>query len=93
MTDKRKLTAPINGRKGGAPKRPHAATRLRAAIAQQHAELSAEATIEQIARGALFDPRDFVDAQGLPTCHAFCDVVRHQFAHDTVREPVVVYFH
>ena len=39
-------------------------TRLRAAAVQKHAELSAEATIEQIARSALFDPRDFSDAQG-----------------------------
>ena len=47
--------------RAGPSGRPACARRL-----QQHAELSAEATIEQIARGVLFDPRDFFDAQGHP---------------------------
>ena len=43
---------------------PQQATRLRAAAVQKHAELTAEAVVEQIARGALYDPGDFVDAAG-----------------------------
>jgi hypothetical protein len=68
MPDQRARTSRINGRKGGKPKGagtgPYAPTRLRAALIQQHAELTAEATIEQMARGALFDPGDFFDKKG-----------------------------
>jgi len=65
VSDRRKLTSPINGLKGGTPKSgvrrgpqpPHLATRLRAAIIQEHAELDAVTVIEQMARGALFNPK------------------------------------
>jgi len=65
--DRRAQTSRANGRKGGkppGPTGPQLATRLRAALIQQHAELDALATVEQIARGALYDPGVFFDDQG-----------------------------
>jgi hypothetical protein len=66
--DRRAQTSRANGRKGGKPTGagtgPQAATRARAALVQQHAELSQEAVVEQMARGALYDPRGFFDTKG-----------------------------
>lgn len=70
-SDRRAQTSRENGRKGGkppgagmGPQGPQLATRLRAVAIQQHAELTAEATVEQIARGALYDPGVFFDEHG-----------------------------
>ena len=65
MPDKRAISSPINGRLGGKPKGvKHLATRVRAEMVQTHAELDAQTVIEQMARGALYDPGAFLDAAG-----------------------------
>jgi len=68
MPDRRALTSPQNGRLGGKPKGrgrgPLIHTRARAAAIQTHAELDAQTVIEQMARGALYDPGAFLDANG-----------------------------
>ena len=68
MPDQRAHTSRINGRRGGKPKGagtgPYAPTRLRAALIQQHAELTAEAAIEQIARGRPLRPRRLLRHEG-----------------------------
>jgi len=71
VPDGRALSSPLNGRKGGTPKigpkgypGPKRATRARLAAVQKHAEFTAEVVVEQMARGALYDPGDFVDEDG-----------------------------
>jgi hypothetical protein len=54
---------------------------LRAAFIQQHAELTAEATVEQIARGALYDPGAFFDTHGdLVPLHKLTEAQRQSIA-------------
>ncbi len=55
MSDRRAVTSKQNGKLGGGQPGPRLKTRVRALAIQRHAELDAEAVIEQIARGALFD--------------------------------------
>lgn len=64
MPDKRKVTSPQNGRKGGGQPGMRPQTRERLKAIQRTAELDAEVVIEQIARGALYDPRNLFDQQG-----------------------------